>query len=85
MNKKEKKKIDRRCYFCEENNYSLLDVHRIIPGEEGGSYTDFNTVTCCANCHRKCHSGIIKIIGKHYSTAGKYVLHYVENGEEIWK
>ena len=49
MNKIEKKKIDKCCYFCEEKDYSVLDVHRIVPGEDGGKYTDFNTLTCCAN------------------------------------
>jgi len=85
MNKIEKKKIDKCCYFCEERDYSVLDVHRIVPGEEGGTYTDFNTLTCCANCHRKCHSGVIKILGKYYSTSGKYVVNYIENNEEKWK
>lgn len=85
MNKKEKKKIDKNCYFCNEDNYNVLDVHRIKPGSEGGTYSNFNTVTCCSNCHRKCHSGDIKILGKHYSTAGRYVLHYIQEGEEIWK
>ena len=85
MNKQVKKKIDRCCYFCEEDDYALLDCHRIVPGEEGGKYTDHNTLTTCANCHRKCHSGKIKILGKYFSTAGRYVLHYEENGEEIWK
>jgi 5-methylcytosine-specific restriction endonuclease McrA len=79
------KRVAKKCFFCPCDIYGLLDVHRIVPGEEGGRYTEFNSVTTCANCHRKMHEGIIKIIGKHSSTAG-YVLHYIdENGEEKWK
>ncbi len=78
------KKIDGKCYFCGEDDYDLLDSHRIIPGSEGGKYTEYNTLTTCATCHRKCHSGRIKIEGRHYSTAGRYILHYFEDGEEKW-
>lgn len=85
MDKKAKKKIEKTCYFCGEDNYSLLDCHRILPGSEGGKYTDYNTLVICSNCHRKCHSGDIKIKGRHYCTNGRYVLNYVENGIELWK
>lgn len=85
MKKQVRKKIDGCCHFCGESDYSLLDVHRIIEGQHGGKYTDFNCVTCCSLCHRKVHSGRIKILGKHYSTAGRYVLHYLEDEQEIWK
>lgn len=84
MNKKVKKKIDKKCYFCPESDYSLLDVHRIIEGKNEGKYTDYNTVTCCCKCHRKIHSGRIQIVGKHYSTAGRYVLHYIEDDKDKW-
>ena len=80
-----RKRLDRECYFCGEEDYELLDAHRIVPGADGGKYTDFNTLTCCANCHRKCHSGRIKVLGRHSSTAGRRVLHYIEDGEEKWK
>jgi hypothetical protein len=84
VNKKVKKKIDKRCYFCGEGDYDLLDCHRIIPGEEGGEYNEHNTVVACACCHRKCHSGRINIIGRFFSTMG-YVLHYFEDGVEKFK
>jgi ferredoxin len=84
IDKKTKKRVDRKCAFCPVDDYSLLDVHRIIPGEEGGKYTDINTVTSCGNCHRKCHSGRIKILGKHPCTSGRYVLHCIIDDEEKW-
>lgn len=85
MSKKQiKKKIDKKCYFCPESDYNLLDVHRILPGAEGGKYTDWNMLTVCACCHRKCHSGRIVVKGKYYSTSGKYVLHCEIDGEEQW-
>ena len=84
MDKKVKKKIDKKCYFCPESDYNLLDVHRIVEGKNNGKYTDYNTVTTCCTCHRKIHSGRIQIVGKHYSTAGRYVLHYIEDNEEKW-
>lgn len=80
-----RKRADGKCYFCGQDDYSLLDAHRIVEGAKGGKYTDFNTLTVCALCHRKIHSGRIQILGRHYSTAGRYVLHYIEDGEEKWK
>jgi hypothetical protein len=86
MNKKQiKKNFDKKCYFCECDNYKLLDLHRIKYGEHGGKYTDYNTVTVCALCHRKIHAGIINILGKHFSSNGKYVIHYIYEGKEEWK
>jgi hypothetical protein len=85
INKKHKKHNDKQCYFCNESDYDLLDCHRIIPGSENGKYTDWNTIVCCSCCHRKCHSGRIKVLGKYFSTSGKWVLNYIEDGEEKWK
>lgn len=84
IDKKIKKLIDKKCKFCGENEYCVLDVHRIIPGCEGGIYSENNTVTSCGNCHRKIHDGKIKIDRKYLSTSG-WVLHYFdENGIEHW-
>lgn len=77
-----KKKLDGKCCFCQEANYELLDCHRIRPGAEQGEYTLGNTITVCSNCHRKIHAGKIEVLGKHFSTSGRYMIHYVENGEE---
>jgi len=82
MDKKNKKRVDGKCCFCGEDDYCLLDVHRIKPGEEGGKYTKANTITSCASCHRKCHSGRIKIFAKHFTSAGRYVLLCEIDGKE---
>jgi hypothetical protein len=84
IDKKAKKRLDKKCHFCNEDDYDLLDVHRIVEGKDGGRYTDFNTVTTCSKCHRKIHSGRIEIKGKYSSTAAKYVINYIEDGEEKW-
>lgn len=80
-----KKKYDKKCYFCDCSDYALLDVHRIVPGEEGGVYSDWNMITTCSLCHRKIHAGMIRILGKHFASSGRYVIHYInENNEEKW-
>lgn len=84
--KQTKKRCDGKCYFCNCDTYELLDVHRIIEGKNGGKYTNWNTVVCCAICHRKVHAGMIKIFRKYLSSSGKIVLHYIdENGKEQWQ
>lgn len=80
-----KKLYENKCYFCGEDNYDLLDAHRIIPGEHGGKYNDHNIIVLCANCHRKTHSDNLTILGKYFSTTGRWLIKYVENGEEKWK
>jgi len=85
VNKVNKKRSDKKCYFCDEKDYDLLDLHRIKEGSNGGRYTNHNTLTICCKCHRKIHAGKIKIHGKHYSTSGRFVVHYTnEKGEEVW-
>lgn len=87
LSKKQIKKLsDGQCYFCEEKEYKLLDAHRINEGKDGGTYNWWNILTICCNCHRKIHSGLIKIFGKHPSTGKNlWVIHYEENGEDKWK
>jgi len=82
INKKHKKLFDKQCYFCEESNYALLDVHRIVEGNNGGKYTEHNTVTVCSLCHRKIHAGLIKIDRKYFSTSGWILHYYDEQGQE---
>jgi hypothetical protein len=86
INKVAKKKMDGKCYFCPESDYNCLHCHRILPGEDGGIYTEFNTITVCANCHNKLHGENPAIIldRKYMSTTGRWVLHFWENGEEKW-
>jgi len=81
---KQAKKRTEKCYFCEESDYSILDVHRIIPGEENGKYTPHNSVVACASCHRRIHAGQIVIDRKYLSTSGKWIIHYWKDGEEMW-
>ncbi len=76
------KKLDGKCYFCPETE--ALDAHRILPGAEGGKYKRHNVLTVCPTHHRKLHMGKIEVLGRHYSTAGVYVLHYLEDGEDKW-
>lgn len=85
--KKQIRKIhDGKCFFCELADYDLLDAHRIYEGEKGGTYDWVNTLPCCVLCHRKCHTGKIKILGNHPSSGANWYLHYIdENGEEQWK
>jgi hypothetical protein len=79
-----KKLIDGCCFFCKEDNYSILDSHRIVPGSEGGKYTEFNTLTVCASCHRRIHAGSIVIDRKYNSTLGRPILHCWIDGNEVW-
>lgn len=85
IDKKIKKYMDKKCYFCSCDNYSQLQVHRIIFGCDGGEYSDHNTLTVCANCHCAIHANQIKIDRKYYSSNGSYILHYWLDDKEIWK
>lgn len=81
-----KKRRVGKCFFCGESDYNLLDCHRIVEGERGGKYTDFNTLVVCSNHHRKIHAGEIKILGKYNSTSGRRIVRYLnEYGEERWE
>ena len=82
MDKKIKKKLDKKCCFCGESDYALLDLHRIEFGQE---YSQANTITCCCKCHRKIHAKELTILGKRFCTSGHYVIHFVENEEEKFK
>lgn len=85
IDKQERKRCDGKCYFCPENDYSILDVHRIVEGADGGEYTEFNTVTTCSNCHRRIHAGQITIDRYYLVSNGKWILHYWDNEGEHWK
>lgn len=84
INKVVFKKSSKKCYFCGIDDYAVLETHRIHPGEHGGKYTEFNSICACSNCHSRIHDGQIKIDRKYFTTNGKWVLHYWENGEEKW-
>jgi hypothetical protein len=79
VGKKYQKLVARKCRICGEDDYRLLDTHRL---EHGAAYSVDNVLVCCVTCHRKHHSGVIKLIGWVHSTAGR-LLHWIdENGEE---
>lgn len=85
VNKQAFKKGAGKCHFCGEDEYELLDTHRIVPGSDGGTYHELNILPLCALCHRKTHSDIIKIDRKYFKSDGTWVVHYWENGVEFWK
>lgn len=85
IDKKIAKHASAKCKICDEPNYHLLDVHRIVPGANSGKYIFSNVLIICVSCHRKVHSGQIRILGWVDSTAGP-MLHYIdENGIEQFK
>jgi 5-methylcytosine-specific restriction endonuclease McrA len=81
--KRRQKLLDGRCLFCHETDASVLDAHRIVPGELGGRYTRGNVLTLCANCHRQTHSREIILDRIYLSTRGP-VLHCWVNRKECW-
>lgn len=40
------------CFICAEANPNVLENHHIVPQRYGGSDSNENLVTLCANCHR---------------------------------
>lgn len=47
----------RPCQLC---GYSKIHshAHRLLPGKDGGGYTEGNVVALCARCHEEVHRGI---------------------------
>lgn len=47
------------CQLC---GYAKMpsDVHRLVPGAEGGAYVAGNIVALCCRCHREVHRGLAK-------------------------
>jgi len=66
-----------KCRICGENNYTLLDVHRVF---WGGKYENKNCVCLCVKCHRKVHNNKITIYGWVNSTKGRLL--HIDDGEE---
>ena len=77
-----RKKSEGKCRCCGEDNYDLLDVHRIKEGKDGGAYSYWNTVVICTSCHRKQQAGQIKIVAWLNSTAGRLLQWFDEDGVE---
>lgn len=84
IRKQIKKLVEKHCFFCKEDNYALLDAHRILPGEKNGKYHELNMLCVCSNCHRRIHSGEIIVDRKYMSTKG-IVIHYWRDGQEFWE
>lgn len=85
VNKVAKKRLEGKCTFCDIADYSLLEVHRIVFGENGGKYHPHNSLTVCRNCHARIHSGELRIDKKYQGITGEYFLHYWEKDKEEWK
>lgn len=70
------------CFFCGENNYNLLDVHRII---EGGKYYPMNSIVACCRCHRLIHQDKSILIDRKYLSTKGIVVHFWKDKIEYWK
>ena len=80
---KAKKLYHGRCLFCGDGGAGLLDNHRgLVPGSAGGTYTWANTIPACPSCHRKCHLGLIKVLGRFLGSSGTYYYRCEVDGEE---
>lgn len=80
-----RKHVMKRCFFCGDRDYSVLDVHRIVPGEDGGKYTEQNTLVVCCKCHRLVHADKIVIEKKYKTSRPNSIVHFWDNGEEKWE
>lgn len=69
------KLLQKKCFFCGNQDYALLDMHRIIPGKEGGKYTSNNSLCTCANCHRSIYAGGIVVDKKYCWTGNGFLVH----------
>jgi translation initiation factor RLI1 len=77
------KLIKKYCEVCGEADLSVLDFHHITPRTDSNSTNDnLNLCILCSTCHRKSHSGSIKIIGLFPSTQlpNRRTLIYKMNG-----
>lgn len=86
INKKNFKKYAKKCFFCNNDNLNVLDVHRIFEGKNGGTYSSINVLVVCSNCHRKIHSNEIKIVKKHksYNSNCNYLVECIIKNQEVW-
>lgn len=81
------KKLHEKCFFCGESNYSALQVHRILKGENNGEYDFFNAIVLCSSCHSKIHGeDPVIIIDRKYTQAPKssLVVHFWHKNKEYW-
>lgn len=78
------KKLSGGCHLCDEQDYHVLDTHRILPGRDGGTYNEANAISVCCKCHRRIECGEIEILGRYKSSRGRWVLHIKKGGQEDW-
>jgi 5-methylcytosine-specific restriction endonuclease McrA len=74
-----RKRYDAKCFVCREADYTVLDAHRVVPGEHGGIYHWDNLLTLCSNCHRKVTAGAIRVHARLQGTRGP-VVHWTDEG-----
>lgn len=84
INKKEYKLINQCCKICGNNDQTVLDVHRLQHGSDGGKYTAENSVVLCCLCHRLYHGGKIQIDKWYNSTDGRKLHWFDEKGKEYF-
>ncbi len=77
-----RKRYDSRCFVCGADDYTVLDAHRVVPGEDGGVYCWNNLLTLCSNCHRKVTAGAIRVHARLSGTRGPVVHWTDESGRE---
>lgn len=58
-----KEKFDFKCCMVKGCNYDkCYDIHRLIEGKNGGTYTIGNMFAICPNHHAESHRGIIVLV-----------------------
>jgi len=76
------KRRSRECRICGEDDYEVLECHRIEEGCNGGKYENTNCVCLCSSCHTRVTKGIIITLRWVHSTKGNLLFIIDENGEE---
>ena len=83
IDKKIAKLSAKKCRICGENDYNILDCHRILPGSKNGTYKNSNTVIVCSNCHRKIHAGGIEVDRYYPTTTGRLLRVIIDDKEDF--
>jgi hypothetical protein len=80
-----RKRLAGKCFFCPCADYESLQCHRIVPGEQGGTYHWDNTLALCANCHARVTAGVIVVYARRFGTGGSYIHCRVGDEEKFIK
>lgn len=59
------------CLRCDSENEDELEVHHILPINQGGTNDDSNLATLCSDCHQAAHNGS-KTSGKTAYSKGSF-------------